>query len=109
MGCDLKEPELRGALYSHVGLYASINQMRTRWWYKLPIHARLLKSAWGDVQKLLKQVEVGTDTLKIAASTKSLLTGGSLDFLVKYHSEIELDPTPRIIKDSVKYIGRFLG
>ena len=104
-GCDTNEPELKSYLYSHVGLYSHINQMRKSWhYYALPN-----ESIWTYVQRILVKIDPSFEHLYFGLSTKETWSTGSAVHYIQYKADAELKPSPRIIKDKVKYEGKALG
>ena len=105
-GCDTNDPELQGDLFAHVGLYGHVNQIRTRRWYLSHTHPSF---TWSAAESMLKKINNPPEHLSVGAGIRETWSVGSAAHVFKYASEIELDPTPRFVKDKVRYRGKVLG
>ena len=104
-GCDTSEPELQSKLYSHVGLYSHINQMRSSWhYYYTPI-----EPMWNIAKKKIVNFDTSHEHLFFGLTTKETWSAGSAVHSFTYKADLELKPSPRSIKNKMKYEGKALG
>ena len=103
-GCDTDEPELRGDLFSHVGMYSHINQIKIRWFFSEAHPDMIVPKALS----MIKRVDA-REYLSIGGIIRKGWTVGSAAHLIKYNADIDLKPTPRVIKKKVRYHGKILG